>query len=99
MKQRNCIIPGISCNHCIKAIQNELTQIKGVVSVAGNPPDRRISVVWSAPASEGEIRHVTREGMLCGLAALSDALRTEAAETVRRLRKSCTRFRSPAPWI
>ncbi len=40
-----------------------------------------------------------REGMLCGLAALSDTLRTEAAEAVRRLRKSCTRFRSPAPWI
>jgi len=61
VKQRNCIIPGISCNHCIKAIQDEPTQIKGVVSVAGNPQDRRISVAWSAPASEGEIRRVPSE--------------------------------------
>ncbi len=61
VKQQNCIIPGISCNHCIQAIQDELTQIKGVVSVAGNPQDRRISVAWSAPASEEEIRRVLSE--------------------------------------
>ena len=61
MKQQDFRTPDITCNHCIMAIQVELTQTKGVVSVAGNPQDRRISVVWSAPASEEEIRRVLSE--------------------------------------
>ncbi len=61
MKQKDFQIPNITCNHCIRAIQDELTQIKGVVSVSGNPQDRRIFVVWSTPASEEEIRRVLSE--------------------------------------
>jgi copper chaperone CopZ len=61
VKQQNFTIPKISCNHCIKTIQSELMQIKGVTSVEGDPQTRQISVVWSEPASEKEIRRILSE--------------------------------------
>jgi copper chaperone CopZ len=56
MAQQSFNIPRISCGHCVKAIQDELSEMPGVKSVQGSPEDKRVVVDWDAPASEAAIR-------------------------------------------
>ncbi|MGD9097560.1 MAG: heavy metal-associated domain-containing protein [Desulfobacterales bacterium] len=56
MAQQSFNIPRISCSHCVKAIQDELSEMPGVESVQGSPEDKRVVVDWDAPASEAAIR-------------------------------------------
>jgi copper chaperone CopZ len=54
-------IPNISCGHCIKTIQNELSEISGVHSVEGDPQTKEIKVSFSSPASSERILEVLKE--------------------------------------
>ncbi len=51
-------IPKISCGHCVNSIKNELSELAGVQSVKGNAELKKITVEWSAPLTEEEIRNV-----------------------------------------
>lgn len=44
MQKKQFIIPNISCSHCVRTITNELTEIKGVSKVTGNPESKQIEV-------------------------------------------------------
>jgi copper chaperone len=48
-------IPKISCGHCTAAIQNELQELDGIQSVAGNISDKTVTVQWDAPATREKI--------------------------------------------
>lgn len=54
-------VPGISCGHCVAAIQNELAELAGVQSVEGDPGEKRITVQWVAPATLDAIRETLKE--------------------------------------
>ncbi len=56
MAQQTFNIPQISCGHCVKAIQDELSEMPGVQSVQGSPENKTVVVDWDAPASEDAIR-------------------------------------------
>ncbi len=43
------------------AIQNELREMPGVRSVAGNPENKTVAVDWESPASEEAIRAKLQE--------------------------------------
>lgn len=49
-------IPKISCGHCVMAIKNELTDLAGVTSVAGDADKKQVTVSWTDPATEEAIR-------------------------------------------
>ena len=54
-------IPNISCGHCVKAIQKELSELAGVTSVEGDPGTKEIAVLWEPPATEGNIKATLKE--------------------------------------
>ena len=58
METKTFIIPNISCGHCVRSIQNELTEVRGVDSVKGDAENNTITVSWSGPATESEIRNI-----------------------------------------
>ena len=58
METKTFSVPNISCGHCVRSIQNELTEAQGVDSVTGNAEMKTITVSWSSPATESEIRNI-----------------------------------------
>ena len=54
-------IPNISCGHCVKAIQKELSELAGVTSVQGDHAFKEITVVWETPATEEDIKATLKE--------------------------------------
>jgi len=54
-------IPNISCGHCVKAVQKELSELAGVTSVEGDPAFKEITVLWEAPATEEKIKVTLKE--------------------------------------
>ena len=54
-------IPNISCGHCVMAIKNELTEIKGIVTVEGNPAEKQITVEWNAPLTLDKIQDFLKD--------------------------------------
>ena len=58
METKTFVVPNISCGHCVRSIQNELTEVRGVDSVKGDAENKTITVSWSNPATESEIRNI-----------------------------------------
>lgn len=56
MEERTLTIPNITCGHCVMAVQNELKEIAGVVSVEGDAASKRVTVKWDPPATLDAIR-------------------------------------------
>ncbi len=54
-------IPNISCGHCVMSIKNELGELDGVKTVAGDPETQSIEVEWEAPATEDRIKDTLKE--------------------------------------
>jgi copper chaperone CopZ len=54
-------IPNISCGHCTRSIENELTGIAGVKSVTGDPQAKTVTIAWEAPATRAKILQTLRE--------------------------------------
>ena len=58
METKTFVIPNISCGHCVRSIQNELTEVQGVDSVGGDAENKTITVSWSFPTTESDIRNI-----------------------------------------
>lgn len=54
-------VPNISCGHCVRTIENELSELDGVQTVTGNADDKTITVEWSASLTEEQIRNLLAE--------------------------------------
>ncbi len=62
METRTFTIPNITCHHCTRTIQNELSEISGISAVkADDPATKRVTVTWQAPASLEQILATLRE--------------------------------------
>lgn len=61
MESRVVFVPGISCGHCVAAIERELKTLPGVIEVTGDPLDRRVTVSWESPAQWDEVVAVLAE--------------------------------------
>jgi copper chaperone len=51
-------IPNISCGHCVNSIKNELSELDHVDRAEGNVEQKTITVQWSPPLTEDDIRNV-----------------------------------------
>ena len=49
MQTKTVTIPNISCGHCIKTIENEVSELDGVVSITGEETTKQITISWQAP--------------------------------------------------
>ena len=61
MEKQTLSIPNISCGHCVMAIQNELREMGGVLSVKGDPDNKSITVTWDSPATLNAIQDKLKE--------------------------------------
>jgi len=61
MATKTFSIPNISCGHCTRAIENELSELDGVTRVTGSPDEKTVVVDWAEPATEAAIRATLKE--------------------------------------
>ncbi len=54
-------IPNISCQHCIKTIENELSEQPGFVSISGDAAVKNIVVEWNPPLNEARILEILKD--------------------------------------
>ncbi len=53
-------VPNISCGHCVNSIINELNEKVNVQRVEGNAEQKTVTVEWSLPLNEEEIRNILK---------------------------------------
>lgn len=61
MAKQTLNIPNISCNHCVMAVKNELSELDGVLDIAGDAETKNIMVEWEAPATLERIKALLEE--------------------------------------
>ena len=61
MESTTFLIPNISCGHCLASIKNELSELDGVKTVAGNLEDKQVTVEWESPATLEKIKETLKE--------------------------------------
>lgn len=61
MTEKTFSVPNISCGHCTRTIENELSEMTGVTRVAGSPQDKTVTIAWDDPATEDAIRATLKE--------------------------------------
>ena len=50
------VVPNISCDHCVRSIKNELTELKGVAAVQADAQTKTVTVEWADPANWEQIK-------------------------------------------
>lgn len=62
MKNRRVQVPNISCGHCVAAIEREVSEIEGVLSVEGRHDTQDVTISWnSEKTSWQEIEGLMRQ--------------------------------------
>jgi len=61
MNQETLTVPAISCGHCVSAIEAELAEMEGVISVEADAGTKTVTVQWDPPASIDRIRATLTE--------------------------------------
>ncbi len=62
METRTFRVPNISCDHCVRTIQRELSELEGVASVQADPQTQGVTVEWDeAVLGWVEVRHLLEE--------------------------------------
>jgi len=61
MESKKISVPNISCGHCVMTIKRELSEIKGVSKVEGDPQKKEITIEWNQPATLDKIKATLKE--------------------------------------
>lgn len=61
MESKTFAVANISCGHCVKTIEEEVSELGGVVKVTADNDSKQVSVQWDAPANEAVIRELLDE--------------------------------------
>ncbi len=61
MEKLTLSIPKISCGHCTRTIENELKELDGVQSVAGDILQKKVTVEFQAPVTKDKILATLKE--------------------------------------
>ena len=56
MQTKTFKVPGISCGHCVNAIQNEVGEMDGVSSVVASQETKMVTVEWDTPQTWEDIQ-------------------------------------------
>ena len=54
-------VPNISCSHCTAAIEEEVGELSGVVSVSAEEATKQVTIQYQAPATWDEINETLEE--------------------------------------
>lgn len=61
MEIKTFVVPNISCAHCTSAIEEEVGEMAGVVSVSAEIDTRKVTVNYQAPATWDNIKDLLVE--------------------------------------
>lgn len=61
METKTVKVPNVGCNGCVNTIKSEVGALPGVISVAGNPETKLITIQWERPADWTSIQHKMAE--------------------------------------
>lgn len=61
MTEKNYMVPGISCGHCVRTIEHELLQMTGISSVSASETIREVVVHFEEPVDDKAIRALLAE--------------------------------------
>ena len=54
-------VPNISCEHCVRSIQNEVADLAGVDTVLADEKTKVVTVSWHKPATWEQIKSTLTE--------------------------------------
>ncbi|MCA1900054.1 MAG: heavy-metal-associated domain-containing protein [Chloroflexi bacterium] len=54
-------VPAISCGHCTKTIETEVSELQGVQSVKAEIDSKKVTITFDAPATEEKIKALLAE--------------------------------------
>jgi copper ion binding protein len=54
-------VPAISCGHCTRTIETEVSELKGVQSVKAEIDSKKVTITFDAPATEHKIKALLAE--------------------------------------
>lgn len=54
-------VPNINCGHCVRTIQNELSELSGVKAVDADQRTRQVKVSYDSPATPESIESLLAE--------------------------------------
>ena len=62
METKTFRVPNITCEHCVRTIERELSELEGVASVQADPQTQGVTVEWDETSSSWEqVRHLLEE--------------------------------------
>ncbi len=61
MEYKVVTVPNISCGHCVRAIERELSELAGVVRAQASAETRELRIEWTPPASWFQIEGLLKE--------------------------------------
>ncbi|MBN1991824.1 MAG: heavy-metal-associated domain-containing protein [Anaerolineae bacterium] len=61
MQSKTVSVPNISCGHCVRTIQNEVSELEGVKSVTASQETQTVTVEWEQPATWDKIQALLEE--------------------------------------
>ena len=61
MPSKTFIAPNISCEHCVRTIQNEVGELDGVTKVVAVQDTKRVTVEWQEPQTWDNIKALLEE--------------------------------------
>jgi copper chaperone len=61
MQYKQVLIPGISCGHCVRTIETELSALEGVVSAKADEANKMLTLSWNEPQSWENIKRLLTE--------------------------------------
>ncbi|MCH8320438.1 MAG: heavy-metal-associated domain-containing protein [Acidobacteria bacterium] len=62
MQTKTFRVPNITCDHCVKTIERELSELEGVASVQADPQTQGVTVEWDGTSLSWEqVRHLLEE--------------------------------------
>ncbi len=56
MQTKTVKVPGISCGHCVRTIQNEVGELSGVKKVVASQSTKLVTVEWEEPQTWEKIK-------------------------------------------
>ncbi len=54
-------VPAISCGHCTRTIETEVSELQGVQSVKAEIESKKVTITFAEPASEETIKTLLAE--------------------------------------
>ena len=61
MNSKTVTIPAISCGHCTKTIEMELSEMAGVTKINANKDSKKVVIEWNEPATWEGIESLLHE--------------------------------------